>query len=372
MKNSPSDVTQKVVGDMARNLAKMAKANPDTSSAPDDDVLKKVTEAELRAATDPEFAQQQEARRLALTRMQAERERLQSAGASREEIDKLKEEQRAKLEQDYKALQEGYKTMEEENKSLKESLQAQSMRQMVREELQGLGLKGGGSSGGVRSKLDEALDKYMADRIDGLIGGGNQPQVTAEEVRKMIAQGIEDGNKKQSTPQQIVDSIIGLITAGDEAKKKLGMGQGDGRYLAQTAGGGMRSDVLKILLEDERERLRMQYEHESQTERNKHLGTLAGSVRDNMEDMIGASRDMVKEHRESSKGKQEGQPQSEPEEGYQIKCSLCNEVLIYPEKPASIFDCPKCHGKLRLQEAPQGPPLPQRSGAQGSGPGLEF
>jgi len=278
-------------------------------------------------------------------------------------LDKLRE----KLEQENKTLKEGYTALMEENRQLKDSLLTQTLRQIVADEFERRFPQGGGNSGH-RTNVEEAIDRLVANRIDTMLGGGNQPNLTAEEIRKMVAEEVEKGNKNKASPTEIVDNIVGLLTAADQVKQRLNIDQGGGRYLPQMAG-GLRSDILKILLEDERERLRMQYEHESQTERNKHLGVLASSVRDNLEDIIAASRDMVKEHRESRNEKGEEEPQSEPEEGYQVKCSLCGEISMFSEKPAGIFECPKCHGKLRLQDKPQ-KPLPQ--GPQGVGSTLEI
>lgn len=278
------------------------------------------------------------------------------------------DELRSKLEEENKTLKEGYKEIMQENQQLKDNLQAQSFRQIVREELQGLGLGGGGHSGsGYRSKVDESIDSLISTRLDKMLGGNDQSQLTADEIRKLIAEEVKKGNESNSSPTQVVDNIVGFITAADEAKKKLGMGGGGGTYLPQMAGGGLRSDVLNILLEDERERLRMNYDHESQMERNKHLGSLAGSVRDNIEDIIGASRDMVKEHRESrdEQPQRSSESEEESEGGYQVKCSLCGEVSTYPEVPSGTFECQHCGGKLRLQQSQERPQPPRSPGETG-------
>ena len=130
----------------------------------------------------------------------------------------------------------------------------------------------------------------------------------------------------------------------------MGWGQANGNpYLNQA--GSIRSDVLKILLENDRENLKLNQSYEIQKERNKSLGGLVSTVKDNIEDIVLASRDMVKEHRESRKDT----PQEHTEEGYKVKCSLCNQDSIFTEKPTGTFECPKCHGQLIPQGSPQSP-----------------
>jgi len=214
--------------------------------------------------------------------------------------------------------------------------------------------------GSNRSRMDDAIDKLIADRIESILGGPQQ-QLTKEDIKEIATKAVQEGSQNQQSPQQIVDSLMGFITAADTAKKRMteigGGGQANGSpYLNQA--GNMRGDVLKILLENDRETLKLKNDYAIQSERTKHLGGLAGAVKDNLEDLIGASRDMVREHRESKR------EQPEDEGGYSIKCSLCGKTSIFPEKPESIFECPKCGGKLKLQE-PAEPPAPLSSGDTG-------
>jgi hypothetical protein len=116
----------------------------------------------------------------------------------------------------------------------------------------------------------------------------------------------------------------------------------------------MRPEVLRLILENDREKLRLNQQFQIQQERNMHLGTLATTFKENVEDMIGAARDVVQDHRQSGKSLSSQQGASE-QEGYSIKCNLCGATSIFPEIPTGEFECPNCHGRLRL-EKPQGPP----------------
>jgi len=211
-----------------------------------------------------------------------------------------------------------------------------------------------GNQGERRNPMYDAIDTLIADRLSSIIGGNNQQQLTAEDIKQIADKAVQEGTQSQQTPQQIMDNLMGFITAAETAKKRMvetwGGGQANGNpYLNQA--GSMRSDVLKILLENDRETLRLNHEYETQKQRNTHLGGLVSTVKDNIEDIVLASRDMVKEHRESRKDT----PQENNEEGYKVKCSLCNQDSIFTEKPTGIFECPKCHGQLRLQDPPQSP-----------------
>ena len=202
-----------------------------------------------------------------------------------------------------------------------------------------------------RSHLEEAIDRFVGSRIDSILVPSQQ--LTAEDIKQIAQRAVQDGVQQQQTPEKIMESLVGWITAAETARKRMvdmGGGQPSGNpYLSQA--GNMRTDVLKILLDNDRETLRLNREYELQKEKNKHLGELAGTVKDNLEDAIAASRDMVTEHRESRHEPPAEQPRRTegPGGGYAIKCSLCGHTSIFPELPTGEFECPNCHATLSLQ-----------------------
>ena len=139
-------------------------------------------------------------------------------------------------------------------------------------------------------KLDKITDGLVTKRIAGLFGGDNN----------------------QSQPKDPVDEFFHRLDQVEKVKERFGNpGGGGAQALAQS---GIRGELLKLLLEDERERLKMQYDHETQVERNKHLGVLATTVKENLSDGIQAltaAASEIKKTGVSSPAKQEeAQPQA--------------------------------------------------------------
>ena len=203
-----------------------------------------------------------------------------------------------------------------------------------------------------RSHLEEAIDRFIGSRIESILTPSQQ--LTAEDIRQIAQKAVQEGVQQQQTPKQIVEAMMNFMTAAEDIRKKaaqLGGGEASNGNSYLNQAGNLRSDVLKLFLNKDIETLKINRDYEIQKERNKHIGELAGAVKDNIEDIIGASRDMVREHRESRHGPPSGQPEQTEGQagGYAIKCSLCGHTAIFPELPAGEFECPNCHGKLTLQ-----------------------
>ena len=112
-----------------------------------------------------------------------------------------------------------------------------------------------------------------------------------------------------------------------------------GRLLQDNPGGdsGLRTDLVKLLLEDERERLKMTQNHEVESERNRHLGTLAATVKENLGDGIAAISAAASEIKESSGAKT---PASEQPQVF--RCGDCGMQFSPPAGWAGQpLTCPK-------------------------------
>ncbi|MBA7705686.1 hypothetical protein ES703_114522 [subsurface metagenome] len=181
--------------------------------------------------------------------------------------------------------------LEEENKELKEDKVISEVTSKFTAELdQRLPKPGnqGGDSG--ESKLFKAIEDVVAKKLEQLLGGsGGEGALTSDQIRTVVREEVvkaAEGNKK---PEDMVDDLVNALTIGDKLREKLGV-PGIGGRLLQDQGGdsGLRTDLVKVLLEDERERLKIQQNHEAETQRNKHLGTLAETVKDNLSTGIAA------------------------------------------------------------------------------------
>ena len=184
------------------------------------------------------------------------------------------------------------KTIEElsaENKGLKEDKVVREVADTVKAELdKRLPQPGGGNDSG-QGKLMSALEKVVADYMEKrLLGSGSDTALTADQIRSVIKEEVAavGGGKK---PEDMINDLVTALTMGDRLREKLGVAGIGGRLLQDQGGdSGLRTDLVKALLEDERERLKIQQNHEAEMLRNQHLGTLAGAVKDNLGDGIAA------------------------------------------------------------------------------------
>lgn len=203
---------------------------------------------------------------------------------------------------------------------------------------------GGGDSG--QNKLFKALEDIMADYLNKRLLGGGDSNLTSEQIRGVVREevaAVAGGNKK---PEDMVDSIVNALTMGDRLREKLGV-VGIGGRLLQGQGGdsGLRTDLVKVLLEDERERLKIQQNHEAETQRNQHLGTIAGAVKDNLGDGIAAITAAVREVKESP-GAKTSQNQQQV-----FACGDCKTQFSPPAGWAGQpLKCPKCGREYTKEE----------------------
>jgi len=176
---------------------------------------------------------------------------------------------------------------------------------------------------GFLDKLEEMTQGLISQRFAAMLGGNGQPQALADPV----------------------DEFFHRLDQVEQVKQRFGNpGGGGAQALAQS---GIRGELLKLLLEDERERLRMQYDHETQSERNKHLGVLASTVKENLGDGIQALRAAATELK--------GGPAAAPTETPQAyECGQCHAQFTMPQGvKAEQIGCPKC-GTVYTKEQLEG------------------
>ncbi|GAI93845.1 unnamed protein product, partial [marine sediment metagenome] len=191
-------------------------------------------------------------------------------------------------------------------------------------------------SGSGEGKMFKALESVVADYLEKrLSGGGGDGTLTSDQIRKVIREEVAAvaGGKK---PEDMVDDLVNALTMGDRLKEKLGIA-GIGGRLIQDQGGnsGLRTDLVMALLEDERERIKIQQNHEAETQRNKHLGTLAETVKENLGDGIAALSAAAEEAKASSGTKTSSPPPQV------FKCGDCGtEFSLPPEWAGHPLKCP--------------------------------
>ena len=247
----------------------------------------------------------------------------------------VSEEVRKTMQEDLKNKEKTIEELEAENKGLKEDKVVREVADTVREELdKRLPQSGNQGNNGGQGKLMSALEKVVADYMEKRLLGGGEGTLTGEQIRSIVKDEVGAGAGGNKKPEDMVEDLVNALTMGDRLREKLG-GAGLGGRLLQAPGGGseLRTDLVKALLEDERERLKIQQNHEVETQRNQHLGTLAGAVKENLSDGIAALSAAAKEIKESPGAKTSASEQPQ------------------------VFECGDCHIKFSPPAGWAGPTL---------------
>ena len=260
------------------------------------------------------------------------------------------QELKGKIEQDKGKLEEVNTALVEENKQLKEALQTKTTQEIIREEFDKR-FPAGRNPGG-EDNLLKAVNNLVAERLDGLLRGNTGGStLSSEDIKRVVGEEVVKATQGNKPADQVADDIVKMLSVGDTIRQKLGIGQADVHNLIGQ-GSNLRSDLVQVILNHDVAILKANQEYDTQREKAKHLGVLAGAVKDNIEDIAGACRDMVRGNRESE-GETESKGSSEST-GFQAKCTFCNAVFSLPVKPSGAFNCPKCNRELRLGETGAG------------------
>ncbi len=261
----------------------------------------------------------------------------------------VSEEVRKNMAEELKNKEKAIEELEAENKGLKEDKVISEVTSKVTAELdRRLPKPGNQGDGSGEGKLFKALENVVADYLEKrLLGGGGEGTLTGDQLRKVIKEevaAVAGGGKK---PEDMVDDIVNAVTMGDKLRDKLGLPALGGRLLSNQGGEpGLRTDLVKVLLEDERERLKIQREHESRMERNKHLGILTQTVKDNFGDGVAALRAAAEEAKGSTGAKTSALPQQQV-----FRCGDCQTEFSPPEGwTDQPIKCPKCGREYTKEE----------------------
>jgi len=196
----------------------------------------------------------------------------------------------------------------------------------------------GNDSGG--SKLFKAIEDVVAKKLEQLLGGG-ESTLTSEQIRNVVREEVAQVAQGGKKPEDMVDDLVNALTMGDRLKEKLGVA-GIGGRLIQSQGGdsGLRTDLVKVLLEDERERLKIAQMHEVEVQRNKHIGTMADTVKENLGDGIAAITLAAKEIKAGTGAK--ASTSASQEQPQLFRCGDCGtEFGPPPGWAGQPLKCPK-------------------------------
>jgi len=257
----------------------------------------------------------------------------------------VSEEVRKTMQEELKNKEKTIEELAAENKGLKEDKVISEVTSKVTEELdRRLPKPGEGGNGSGERKIFKALEDVVADYLSKRLLGAGEGAPTGDQIRNVVREEVAKVATGGKKPEDMVDDIVNAVTMGDKLRDKLGI-PGIGARLISGQGGdsGLRTDLVKILLEDERERLKIEHEHETETQRNKHIGTLAEVAKEHVGDAIAAMKVAAEEIKGGAKGSASPQPQL-------YECSQCHEQFRVPLGEWAKVACPKCQTEYTREE----------------------
>jgi len=239
----------------------------------------------------------------------------------------VSEEVRKNMAEDLKNKEKRVEELEAENKGLKEDKVISEVTSKFTAELdKRLPKPGGQGDGSGEGKLFKALEDVVADYLKKRLLGGGESTLTSDQISSIVREEVAKVATGGKKPEDMVDDIVNAVTMGDKLREKLGVPGLFGRLLPNQGGeSGLRTDLVKALLEDERERIRMTQEHEARMERNKHIGTVAATVKENVGDGIAALNAYVERLKES--GGTKTSPLQQPQ---MFSCGDCKTQFSPP------------------------------------------
>lgn len=252
-----------------------------------------------------------------------------------------------KMAEELKEKDQTVEQLQEENRGLKEDKTIREVTDAVKIELDRRLPPGNPNGDGGESKLTKAVNDAVAGYLEKLLAGG-ETGLSSEQIRTIIKEEVGPviGNNKK--PEDMVDDVVNALTVGDKLREKLGMPGLGSRVLSPDGGGSnLRTDLVKLLLEDERDRLKIQHEHEAKVERNKQIGILVGTVKEHAGDVASAMK-VAAEEIKSTEGTTKQEP---PEKQPQLyRCGECTFEFSIPSGPWLEIGCPQCGHKYTREE----------------------
>jgi len=171
--------------------------------------------------------------------------------------------------------------------------------------------------------------KPFMQGIDEILEGG-----LTKRLANLIAGESEGGIKK------LAEDIKSI----DELKETLGVPK-RGSITDHLANGSVRTDLARLMLEDERERIRIDKEHEVEMAKVKAEDGESNISQPLVEEIAGALRETAQHYT----GKTTKRKTATKNKGKTLvsACPHCGERLTFKKKPTGEIECPKCHGVMR-------------------------
>ncbi|GAI79365.1 unnamed protein product, partial [marine sediment metagenome] len=165
----------------------------------------------------------------------------------------VSEEVRKNMQEELKNKGKTIEELEAANKELQEDKVIRQVTDSVTAELdRRLPKPDGGGDGSGERKIFKALEDVVAEYLSKRLLGGGEGTLTSEQIRSVVKEEVAKVATGGKKPEDMVDDIVHAVTMGDKLRDKLGI-PGLGSRLLPTQGGdsGLRTDLVKLLLEDE-------------------------------------------------------------------------------------------------------------------------
>ena len=169
-----------------------------------------------------------------------------------------------------------------------------------------------------------------------------QPKTLTEKVEAWVMTTLEQrlntilggDNGKKAPDEDLVEATIKRLDGDDRLRKRLGMGKTEvvtSTALQPTA--GLSPDLLRIVLEDQREQLKIRLADERQKERTEIYDSIHGVIKENLPDAVGALKTLAGRFNSPS-----------GEKRAMIECEGCHGSFPLPAMPGpgERVVCPLC------------------------------
>ncbi|MFH1764175.1 MAG: hypothetical protein ABIF09_08290 [Gemmatimonadota bacterium] len=221
--------------------------------------------------------------------------------------------------------------------------QIEALRQEVRE----------GKGSKATSEVNPERPKTFLERLDEVLEGRVMQRFGA----LLLGEPGDGKTRQEEDPEEVV---IKRLQTGSRLREALGVPLTPQRVPTD---GSVRTDVLKLFLEDERERLRIEKEHERESRKVKALEETKDMVKENIPDAVGALRDLArKSNQEATGGKGDTAPAGTEgatmSRGYVLLCDSCKKEFALPQHPArgESLTCPHCKAEVEVADGLVGGP----------------
>lgn len=142
----------------------------------------------------------------------------------------------------------------------------------------------------MQSKMSEMQIKELERKLEER--GNRPPDPITQSVSEVIAEAVKRSLAQALTPQQPPKSpeeeLFEKLSFADKVREYLGARQSSDDARALALSGQLKTEVLKLILEDEREREHLAEQRRLERERTEKINAIASALKENLADVVAA------------------------------------------------------------------------------------